>query len=169
MIGPIQIRQRGPTPRGMRRIWGNASKEAYAAAAQFFDDHLRDRRFTEAHARAAGYKKRKGENQTGRARRRSYTGRKEREFKHNRPLEFTGKTRKALESGGRISSTKNRARVRYPQARKFSYRHPKSQIRMQEEFRTLLPEEEVQLGQVYDRRLDELLDSNDFTSVRKIA
>ncbi|MGB7325919.1 MAG: hypothetical protein WBD31_13675 [Rubripirellula sp.] len=169
MIGAVKIRERGATPRGMKRIYGNLSKEAYAAAAQFFDDHLRDRRFTAEHARAARYTKRKGENLTGRARRRSYVGRKERQFGHDRPLEFSGKTRDALRSGGRVSTTKNHARIAYPQARVFSFRHPKSQIRMQEEFRRLLPEEEVQLGQVYDRRLDELLASSDFTSQRAVA
>ena len=93
----IQIRERGPVPRNMRRVWNVASKTSFLAAADFFDDNLRDRRFTEAHARAAGYKRRKGELQPrgSKSFRRSYAGRKLRDHGHQRPLEFSGKTRDA--------------------------------------------------------------------------
>lgn len=171
MIGRVIIRERGAAPRGFRRVWNAASKTAWFASGEFFDDNLRDRRFTTAHAIAAGYKKRKGELQPvgSKSRRKSYTGRKEAKYKHSRPLEFSGDTREALRSGGRVVTTSKGARVRYPQARAFSYRHPKSQINMQEEFRTLLPEEEMQLGRIYDSRLDQELEDANWQSITSVG
>lgn len=165
MIEFIKIEERGPAPRGMKRIWKAASKEAWLSAGEFFDDHLRDRRFTHAHARAAGYKRRKGELQPegSKSFRRSYTGRKARQFKHTRPLEFSGKTRDRLRSGGRyrVSGDRQNLRISYSQASVFNFKPPKSQIDMAAEFRTILPEENQQLALAYDRRLDrELADSN---------
>lgn len=164
MIELIQIKERGPTPRGMQRTWNASSKVAFLEAAEFFDDHLRDRRFTHTHARAAGYKRRKGELQPegSKSFRRSYTGRKKRQFGHTRPLEFSGKTRDRLRSGGRRTSTSKGARISYHQASVFNFRHPKSQIDMAAEFRTILPEENQQLALAYDRRLDRELDDANF-------
>lgn len=163
MIEFIKIQERGPAPRGMKSIWNQASKTAWLAAIEHFDDHFRDRRFTHAHARAAGYYRRKGELAApgSKAFRGSYTGRKRRQFGHTRPLEFSGKTRDRLRSGGRRTSTRSGARVTYSQASVFNFKPPKSQIDMAAEFRRLLPEEEMQLAQVYDSRLDrELADAN---------
>lgn len=39
-------------------------------------------------------------------------------------------------------------------ASKFSFKHPKSKIRMHEEFRRILPREADELGQYYDEQLD---------------
>jgi len=162
MIELIKIRERGPSPRGMRKVWNVSSKTSFLAAADFFDDRLRDRRFTTAHAQAAGYTKRKGEGlQRGtKAYRRSYAGQKESRYKHNRPLEKSGDTRERLRSGGRRTSTRDKARIAYSQARVFNFRHPKSMVRMADEFRRILPEENEQLAEVYDSRLDrELADA----------
>lgn len=171
MIDLIEIRERGPTPRGMGKVWRGASKAAFLSTAELFDEVYRDRRFTRAHAEAAGYYKRKGEGlpEGSKAWRRSYAARKQRQHRHQRPLEFSGETRDRLRSGGRRSSTSNSARITYSQARKFNFRHPKSQIRMSEEFTRLIPEEIKQLGQHYDSRLDaELADAN-FTSTERIG
>lgn len=170
-IGRIVLRERGAVPRGMKRVWNRASAQAYASAAQHFHDVFRDRRFTHAHAEAAGYKKRKGEGQPrgSKAWKRSYTGRKFAKYGHTRPLEWSGKTRDKIATQYRVASSSKWGRVIYSGASKFSLRHPKSQIRMQEEFRRLLPEEEVQLGEVYDRRLDQLMGEDDSSTTVRVV
>lgn len=152
----IGIRQRGPIGRGMRKAVNAASKVAWHKTAEYFHLYLRDERFTEEHARAAGYTLRKGEGQPrgSKAFARSYTGRKLRSQGHTRPLEFTGDTRRAMNLGFNIKSTSKGGRVAYRSASKFSFRHPKSQIRMSEEFRRLLPSEVAELGRIYDDELD---------------
>ena len=168
MIEYIRVRERGASPRGMRKVWNAGSKLAFMAAAEFFDDHLRDRRFTTAHAQAAGYTKRKGEGlpRGTKAYRRSYAGQKESRYKHNRPLEKSGDTREKLRTGGRRTSTKEKARITYSQARVFNYNHPKSMVRMSDEFTRVLPEENEQMAEVYDSRLDRELADTSFQSVQ---
>ncbi len=163
MIELIKIRERGASPRGMRKVWNAGSKLAFLEAAEFFDANLRDRRFTTAHAQAAGYSKRKGEGlpRGTKAYRRSYAGQKESRYKHNRPLEKSGDTRERLRTGGRRTSTATKARISYSQARVFNFRHPKSMVRMSEEFTRVLPEENEQMAHAYDSRLDrELADAS---------
>lgn len=168
MIEKIRIRERGAAPRGMRKVWNAASKVSFLESAQFFDAHLRDRRFTVAHAQAAGYTKRKGEGlpRDSKAFRRSYAGQKERRYKHNRPLEKSGDTRDKLRTGGRRTATRDKARISYSQASVFNYRHPQSMVRMSDEFRRILPEENEQLAEKYDSRLDRELNDSAFQAVR---
>lgn len=156
----IGIRDRGPIGRGLKSAFNAASKTAWYAAALHFHTELRDRRFEEDHQRAAGFALRKGQGMAkgSKAYRRSYTGRKEARFGHTRALEFTGETRKAVRSAS-ISSTSNRGRAAYRGASKFSFRHPKSRIRMQDEFRRLLDSEIRELAEVYDRELDKEWDA----------
>ncbi len=139
----------------MKSAFNAASKTAWYAAALHFHTEFRDRRFEEDHQRAAGFALRKGQGMArgSKAYRRSYTGRKEARRGHTRALEFTGDTRKAVRSAS-ISSTSNRGRAAYRGASKFSFRHPKSRIRMQDEFRRLLDSEITELAEVYDRELD---------------
>jgi hypothetical protein len=149
------IRDRGTTPRGMRKAYSAASREAWFATAVQFHTVYRDRRFTNEHALEAGYGRRKGEllARGTKAFQRSYTGRKLRMFGHTRPLEFTGETRNKMRAAS-ISSTRNMGRAAYPGASKFSFKHPKSKIRMHEEFRRILPREASELGEYYDEQLD---------------
>lgn len=163
MIGQINIRERGAVPRALRRVWRAASTTAWDATGNWFDANLRDLRFTPEHALKAGYYKRKGEGMPvgSKAWKSSYTGRKFKRFGHTNPLENSGKTREALRAGGRIVSFSDKVRVRYPQARVFNFRNPKSRIDMQDEFRRILPDESTQLARIYDGRLDiELKDAN---------
>lgn len=127
--------------------------------AEYFDLHLRDKRFTEEHAREAGYMRRKGELQPrgSKAFHRSYTGQKLARKGHTRPLEFSGDTRRAMNASATYSSTSNGGRVKYSGAKNFNYRHPKSQIRMGEEFRRITDSESVELARVFDQQLDKYL------------
>lgn len=160
----IEIRERGLQPRGMRRAFNAASKQAWADTAQHFHDYMRDERFTPEHARAAGYAARKGELQPPgtKAFNRSYYGRKLRSKRGGgvgkaNPLESSGETRRNVATQYRITTTSKRARISYSGARTLNFRHPKSRIRMGDEFRRLLDTERVQLASVYDSALDRYL------------
>lgn len=158
----ISVRDRGPVPRGMKRAFNAASKLAWHDVGVYFHEHLREKRFTEEHARAVGYTRRRGEllPRGTKAFRNSYTGRKLQRFGHTRPLELTGDTRRAMRTAT-LAATGNGVKVRYPGAQAFNFRNPKSQVRMNEEFRRLTHEETMLLGDVYDRRLDEYLKAAD--------
>lgn len=152
----VRVRDRGPIGRGLRREFQAASRQAWYEVGVYWHTHLRERRFDPQHQRAAGFALRRGQGmpRDSKGYRRSYTGRKERRFGHTHALEYTGDTRRNIRAAN-ISSTGNRSRIAYPGARTFNYRHPKSRIRMFDEFRRMLPEEIEELAEYYDSRLDE--------------
>lgn len=158
----INVRERGTVPRKMKKVFNASKKEAWHDTAVEFHAEYRDRRFTEQHATAAGYTRRKGEGQAfgSKAWRASYTGKKHRMFGHTRPLEFSGESRRAARQV-RVSSTSKGSRAAYAGLRKFNFRHPKSQIRMGEEFRRILPREADELAKHFDRALDQHLKDAD--------
>lgn len=145
----FEIRERGPTPRGMKKRLNAHKKASWFEAALYYHQELRDKRFTHAHARRAGYTQRKP----------GYNRRKLRNPKigHTRPLEFSGRTRSAIRRESRIANTSNGARVRYPGARVFNFRNPKSSVNMLIEFTTVLPDEAQQIADAFDQHLDRLL------------
>lgn len=137
------IRDRGPTPRGMRKAFNQASKPAWHTTGVHFHTTMADDRFTQRHAVAAGYAPRK----------KRYNFRKFKAKGHTRPLEYSGEARRAAKAAT-ISSTSGMVRVRYPGTRVFNFRHPKSEVNMVKEFTTVLPGEANELAAVYDRDLD---------------
>lgn len=157
-----KIRDRGHTPRGMKRTHNVAAKLAWYDTALFFHTEFRDARFTEEHAREAGYARRKGEliPRGTKAFRNSYTGRKLRMFGHTRPLEFSGETRRKVRAAS-ITSTAKSGKAAYRGASKFNFRHPKSKIRMSEEFTRITQREAELLGEFFDKRLDHHLAATD--------
>lgn len=154
----IKLRERGNTPRGMKRAFNAASKQAWYDTAVEFHQNYRDKRFTPEHAIEAGYMARKGERipRGTKAFRQSYTGRKLRMKGHMNPLEFSGETRRKIRYAS-ISSTSKGGKAAYSGASKFNLRHSKSKIRMSEEFRRITAKEAQALGEFYDRRLDHYL------------
>jgi hypothetical protein len=164
MIERIEIRERGITPRGMARQFQKSQAEAWEDTALEFQRSFVSRRFTVAHAREAGYEKRKGDELTwgSKAWRRSYMGQKFRRFKHQRPLEFTGETRAAVSgpNAARVTATAYQAQLAYPGARKLSFRAKGSNVRAQDEFRRIVPSEVRKLAKFYDDRLDRILAAN---------
>lgn len=158
MIGAITIRSRSIVMRrGEKSQLNNALKNSWLKAARYFHDRMRDKRFTVEHARAAGYAPRKGDGLTGKAFWNSYQGRKQKRFGHQRPLEFTGKTRAAVRSYVSLSSTSKGSRASYPGARIFNFRNPKSDPRLNPalEFRYIIPSEAAELAKVIDADIDE--------------
>lgn len=146
----------------MAKVFNVSKKEAWYQNALYFHQHMRDDRFTEAHAKEAGYAARKGEQmaQGTKAFRASYTGRKLKRFGHTRPLEYSGESRRNVRMAS-ISSTSKGGKASYRGAAKFNFRHPKSKIRMNEEFTRLTQTEAEILGYVYDGDLNQALKKND--------
>lgn len=164
MIELIEIRDRGITPRGMRRQFQKAQAEAWEDTAIEFQRLLLPKRFSILHARDAGYEKRKGDELPwgSKAWRKSYMGVKHRRYKHQRPLEFTGETRAAVTgpTAVNIRATAYQAQLAYPGARKLSFRAKGSNVRAQDEFRRVTAMEARILSEIYDKRLDRILAAN---------
>lgn len=151
----VGIRDRGQIGRGLKSSFNAASKTSWHRTTVHFHATMREARFDPDHQREAGFAQRKGQGlpRGSKAYNRSYTGRKEKRFGHTRALEFTGDTRRAIRAAS-ISSTSKGGKASYPGASKFSFRHPRSRIRMQDEFRRILPAEATELAEVYDSHLD---------------
>jgi len=165
----IKIKERGAVPRGFKKYYSRASKTAWHESGVYYHTQLRDKRFTREHARKAGYKLRQGE-QPGITRNKffgSYMGRKLRRFHHQRPLEFSGETRRAVQSA-RITSTSSGSRIAYPGARKFNFRASPNAPNMAAEFRTVLPEEIREIAGHYDKTLEDRLQAEKESSTRNI-
>jgi hypothetical protein len=129
-----------------RRI--NAMKKvAWDEAGLLFHVEMRDKRFSKAHARAAGYAPRKH----------SYTMRKLKlKPPHTNPLQWSGQTRKDVREAS-IAPTSNQVKVRYRGARALNFRNPKSQVRAAVEFTTITQAEANTLAAEFDRVLDRQL------------
>lgn len=75
---------------------------------------------------------------------RNYVRDKLRKHGHNRPLEFSGQSKRDSRTA-RITSTSKGTRVNMTLLRKLNYRHPKSRIRMAEEMRRVTGREAREL------------------------
>lgn len=164
----ITVRDRAPVARGLRRRFNNAMKDAWEQTGDYFHDELVAARFTPQHAQQAGYHARKGQNLPvgSKGFRRSYYGRKF--YDPNRgggsnqalPLVNTGETKRAILSGRpNVRATRYGVRVAYSAARVFNLRHPKSRIRMNDEFRRIAPYEIPKIAEKYDQFLDDRLNN----------
>lgn len=147
VIAKFQVRERGATPRKFRKAFNAASKQSWHETGQHFHETMREDRFTQRHATLAGYTPRKNR----------YQAQKFKAKGHTRPLEFSGTARRLTRMAS-ISSTSKGNSVRYPGARVFNFRHPKSDVNMVQEFTTVTQQEADRLAGFYDRQLDKLLD-----------
>lgn len=163
-ITKVTVRDRGPTPRRMQKVYTAGSKKAWFEAAKYYHGTYRPKRFTEGHALAAGYKKRSDEDLPfgSKAFWRSYIGRKIRIKKHRHPLEWSGRTREGSKFAT-IATTRLDARVKYPNVRVLNFRPG-----LQDEFRRLLSDEAKQLGRVYDGSLTRALKADNSTDTRTL-
>ena len=147
----FQIRDRGATPRGMKRVYNASSKASWEDAGTYFHSEMSDDRFTHRHATLAGFA----------ARTKAYTSRKLKKFGHTNPLEYSGRSRR-LSRTANITSTSKGASVRYPGLNTLNFRNPKARvpINMADEFRRVTTQEADQLASVYDRSLDRSLNAD---------
>lgn len=145
----FNIRDRGSTPRGMARRINGMKKIAWDETGVLFHVDMRDKRFTKAHARAAGYAPRKHR----------YTMRKLKAKKHALPLVWSGKTRRDVREASIVPNSKG-VSVRYRGARALNFRHPKSEVRAAAEFTRITQDEANTLAANFDRVLDRQLNSD---------
>ncbi|QDV81429.1 hypothetical protein [Planctomycetes bacterium TBK1r] len=143
----------------MRERVGLAVTASYRETGDHFHEKMKDRRFTQEHARLAGFLPRAGEleSRTSDVFKKSYTARKLRMFGHTDPLVYTGKTKRSTETvktdvissiltdGDGIGEVK----VTYPQAKGFRRRSAYTQIDMRSEFSRVTPHEHKELGGVF--------------------
>lgn len=69
-----------------------------------------------------------------------------------KPLVWSGESRRLARSAS-ITSTSKGVKIKYPGLRKFNLRHPKSQIRMNEEFRRIADYEVPTFQRVFKKDL----------------
>jgi len=162
MIGVIRIRDYSIfSKRGDRKVVNAGLKDGFAKGGRYFHDNLRDKRFSEEHARKAGYAPRSGSQHAIGSKEfwRSYEGRKLKSKGHRRPLEFSGASRAAIKGYANISSTSKGGKVAYPGAKAFNYRNPFSvpSMNLNIEFRTILPDEAELIADVVDSSLETMV------------
>ena len=147
-----------PIARQMRTIMRRAMKDSWASTGRHFHVNHRDLRFTATHARKAKYTLRSGEGMGPRATTfgRTYTGRKLRQKGHMKPLVWSGEARSLARSAS-VKSTSTGVKIRYAGLRKLNLRHPKSRVRMNEEFRRIADYEVPTFRRVYEHDLKKQL------------
>jgi hypothetical protein len=176
----IKIKERGFCGRALIKEHKNCSKQAWVAAGTMWHTTFRDKRFTPAHAKKAGYAKRKGEQSglTDKEFWNSYTGQKLKKFHHKNPLQWSGDVRNRVKSAT-ITSTNTSytdngssgggCKVAYPGASKLNFKNRYSGINMAEEFRKIIPEEMPAIARAYDTALQAAMNSVTTTTVRQVA
>lgn len=102
-------------------------------------------------ARRYGYEQRAGERFGGTPKKGGYAARKLGFLKHNRPLEFSGDSKRRALAEEKISATRDSVVVRLPTA--FNRRNPKSKVRMNDEIRTVRADERSALNKVLVREV----------------
>lgn len=158
MIGHIQIRDRGPTPRGFAKARRALQKQSWAEVGIEYRRKFLPRRFTFHGALELGYKPRKPR----------YQARKRRLLGHNNPLVFSGETRNLVLAGTDVRSTSNGVRIPLKGSRKLNRNNPKSDIEMHMEIRRVSRREANQLARHFDTDLDRQL-ANDQTTETRIV
>lgn len=93
----------GTTPKRMKKYVPYAGKAAWGICSGHWINVFREKHFDQRYAEEYGYRKRDGEDKTGREFWKSYTGRKRKKYGHSRPLKYTGRGYAAtLASRGRL-------------------------------------------------------------------
>lgn len=135
MIGNLVMRETGATPRIARKEHGRITAEMLSETAARHHGRFMHKHFTIAGGREYGYKPRKGEGLSGKEFWQSYTGKKLKQKKHERPLVWSGVS-ETLARIRDIRSRRTRATI-VQHARGLNRRNPNSEIRMNEEIRTI--------------------------------
>jgi len=153
----ITIKDRGCVPRRLSKTYTAGSKKAWFETIKAFHQHLRDARFTEEHARVARYAKRT----------KAYLKEKQQKFGHQRPLEYSGETRRAVRSV-KITGKTSYGTAAYAGARKLNFRRGPNAPNMAKEFRHITADEKKKLAAAYDVSLNRELNADQTTSTRTL-
>lgn len=155
MIGEIRIKYTGPVPGILARELNRVKKQAWTLVGIWWhgDSRMRAGHFTVAGGRRHGFLPRKGEELPFGSKKywRSYAGQKMRQHGHQRPLTFSGLS-KRLTQIRRIRATatnkKSQCKVILPPG--FNRRHPASKIDMRAEVTHITIDEARRLVQMFD-------------------
>jgi len=161
MLCKFRIKYHGAMP-GTRRFaafLNRAKRGAWSDAGLFWHKKLRPKHFTNRGATEYGYQPREGErNRPGRAGfKRSYTGRKLRQFGHTRPLEYTGHSRALTRLRDVRTLTKGRGVRVVLHSPGYNRRATGSSIRMAAELTTISEREANQIVRLWNRSLERRL------------
>lgn len=143
MLSVIRITETGATPRAIQRHHSRVMKATLMETAANHHQRHMPKHFTLAGAREYGYTPRQGE-QPGLSRKqyfRSYTGRKQQEKGHRRPLVWSGAS-ELLAKIRDVRGTSRRVRL-VQHARGLNRRNPRSQVNMAQEIRAVSRLEEL--------------------------
>jgi hypothetical protein len=145
----ITMRERGATPKLAAREANNINRDAAAEVALTWHDRYVRKHFTNAGATEYRYTPRAGERGSGKAFRKSYTGKKLLSKGHTRPLVFSGESYvRVLGSRTNITSTARRgeaqARLRM-NAPALNFKNPRSSIDMRDELTRVSDPEQDEL------------------------
>ena len=161
-----EIKYTGLVPKGMKkRVFNDILREAYTETGRYWHERYLPDHFTVQGARKYGYKKRKGEGESGKSFWKSYSGQKKKYKGHMRPLVFSGEgeTQSRL---FRPRATKKGVAVILP--RKFNYRHPNSEVNMREEITATTPDEIADMQRFFEREVQKRLDAMNDTEQQTI-
>lgn len=158
MIGHIEIRERGPTPRGFAKQRRAMQKESWGQLGTEYRRKYLPRRFTVHGSLELDYKRRTW----------NYQARKRRLLGHNDPLVYSGETRNLVLAGNDVRSTSNGVRIPLKGARKLNRNNPKSDIQMHMEIRRISRREAGSLARYFDKSLDEQLNKDQATTTTKV-
>lgn len=170
----IEVKERGATPGLAKRAFNNVVKDAWLDAAKEHHKEHTAERFTEQHAREAGYTRRKGEGmpRDSKGFKRSYYGRKLLSADKGGgpglalPLVYTGRSRQRSRFP-RATSTAKGASLKF-NVPAFNFRHPKSRVNMATEFRKILPREQRDIANTLDSSIDTRLDQLPATKTTRL-
>jgi len=160
MLKNIVVFETGATPKIVKRHHSRLMRESFIYAGGRYHARYMALHFTTAGAAKYGYRPRAGERSGigSRAFFRSYTGRKQREQKHVRPLVWSGVS-ETLARIRDVRATKTTGRI-VQHARGLNRRNPNSEINMVDEIRSVAADEAAEVaadfGGHYVKRLKEI-------------
>lgn len=166
----FRIRYRGmPVPGSPgfpRREWNEIRRAGKRVVGIFWHKKYRPEHFKNSAFSRYGYTPRAGMRKSGKAFRRSYTGRKLARHGHTRPLEFSGTSRR-LSRQRKVSATRNKVKVSMP-INAFNYRPRNSQVDMVAEMRTITVDEARTMTRLYGRYIEQRLKRRRTSKVKTI-
>lgn len=140
MTYTITVTERGATPRGFKRYHGEASKRSWHAVGVRWHSTMRSKHFTRAGFTEYGYAPRS----------RAYEARKRKKQGHNRPLEFSGESKRRSRFA-RIAATTKGSTVRFS-APALNLRPKGGRINLREEATRISAREAATLSKVWQER-----------------
>lgn len=168
MILAVTIRERGATPRHLRKAMTAAKRKGWLAAGVWWHTECRPKHFTRKAYQIYGYTPRMGEGGTAtKIFKRSYTGRKLKKFGHTNPMVWSGVSER-LTRARDVRATAKGVRI-VMNAPALNFRPKGGRINLRAELQTLTHSEVMHAARIIDSVIDRELDAYQETTVTKVA